>query len=100
MSKIELTTPAGEKYIIHENGNIERGDGMNGKGSGDWKFLGIQHVTRKEFIPFDKMAVMLGKSLLFKNGNPQWTVRDNDHGTVRTWGNTKYHGINTLMFVS
>lgn len=97
MSKIHLRTKHGDSYIIHKNGNIERGDGQC-KPSGDWKFLGLRHVKRNEFIPFENMTIMLGKPLLFKNGNPQYTVVDNDHGTQRTWGNTRHHGIARLSF--
>lgn len=31
--------------------------------------------------------------LLYKNGNPRYTVLDLDYGTRREWGSTKYHGI-------
>ncbi len=97
--KIEITTPAGAKYIIHDNGNIQRRDGQNVPHS-DWRMLGIKHVTKREFVPLERMATMLGKTICYKNGNPMWTVRDLDHGTVREWGNTKYHGIKTLNFIA
>ncbi len=65
------------------------------KPSGNWKLLGIRHVYKREFIPFDRLQEWIRSNpvLLYKNGNPMYTVRDLDYGTVREWGNTKYHGI-------
>ncbi len=96
-TKMIISTPHGDQYLIHEDGQIERSDGRNLPLSGQWKLLGIEHVKRREFIPFaDLLAGKRPDAILYKNGNPQWTVRDNDHGAVRTWGNTKYHGIRTI----
>lgn len=90
---LTIRTPYGNQYRIYENGNIERMD-MPGMISGQWKMLGISHVKRSHFIPLSEL--LNGKIPLeqvYKNGNPQWTVRDLDHGTTREWGNTKVHGI-------
>lgn len=75
---------------------------MDHKPSGQWKLLGLEHVKRNEFIPFDALTPSLVESLelAYKNGNPQYTVRDLDHGTRRTWGNTKYHGVRNIRFES
>lgn len=93
----EITTPYGATYQINEAGEISN-NGLNP--SGNWKIKGIEHVRRSEFIPFSEMTKEKIESLdlLYKNGNPQWTVRDLDHGTVRTWGNTIWHGIKSIYF--
>jgi len=88
-------------YVVDDNGNIgrERFDNKPILFSGQWKFMGIKHVKRNEFIPFSALKdALLDLELLYKNGNPQYTVVDNDHGTLRTWGNTRYHGIGYMYF--
>lgn len=86
---MKIYTPTGKVYAIDAQGNIN--------GSTDWKLLGIEHVKRNEFIPFNKIAETLPTlELKFKNGKPQYTGRDSDHGTTRTWGNTQYHGISGI----
>jgi hypothetical protein len=104
--KLYLRTPHGDQYHIHENGDIQRLDQHPSdqpwlNASGQWKLLGVQHVKRNEFIPLASLLTALpdelnGSSLRYKNGKPQWTVRDLDHGTTRVWGNTTYHGIAEL----
>ena len=92
-----LSTPYGNTYKIHDNGNIERLD-MKFAPSGHWKFLGICHTKRNEFISFEKLKTMNLREFkwLYKNGHPQWTVKDLDHGSTRLWGNTHYHGIKVI----
>jgi len=95
MNGLYLKTKYGSEYQIAANGDITRLDICDFKPSGDWKMIGIEHVKRRDFIAL--RYLIDGRfpldNLLYKNGNPQWTVRDKDHGTIRTWGNTKYHGI-------
>ncbi len=100
MKKLKLLTAYGDRYIIHENGDIERTD-MDHKPSGQWKLLGIQHVKSSRYIPLsDLWAINLNAfGWLYKNGHPQWTVRDLDHGTTRVWGNTVFHGIKSIWEV-
>jgi hypothetical protein len=90
----KIVTPYGSYYRIHANGNIQRLD-MEFTPSGDWKFLGLRHNTKPSlFVPFPAcFEKPLPTPLSFKNGHPQWTVEDLDHGTRRTWGNTAYHGL-------
>jgi hypothetical protein len=66
----------------------------------NWKMIGISHVKRSWFIPFSELFEFLDAKpdILWKNGNPQWTVRDLDHGSVREWGNTRWHGIKSIWF--
>jgi hypothetical protein len=91
-----LATPYGAYYTIMDGGEIQRDDGAN-RASEQWRILGIQHVKRREFIPFADLARRLPDlELRYKNGAPQWTVRDFDHGTMRVWGNTHAHGIKHL----
>jgi hypothetical protein len=99
MIKFRLYTRYGKSYLIHDNGNIERTD-MEFTPSGEWRLEGIRHVHRNEFYPFKDITPDLINSLtlLYKNGNPQYTVVDYDHGTRREWGNTKYHGISSISF--
>ncbi len=96
---LHISTPYLDYYKVDDKGRIiNANDGCNG--SDDWLFLGISHVKRNDFIPFKHLKKFLESkpNLLWKNGNPQWTVRDLDHGTTREWGNTQYHGIKGLWF--
>lgn len=67
--------------------------------SDTWKFKGMEHVKKSWFIPFEKINKELVKELpiKYKNGNPQFTVRDLDHGTTRVWGN---NGILQIRFIN
>lgn len=95
--RIVINTPYGKRYFVNRKGDIFY-DGLNP--SGGWKFLGLSHVKRREIIPFPAVWDKLEKgekiNTLWKNGKPQYTVRDLDHGTTREWGNTKYHGIKSI----
>lgn len=96
--KLILSTPRGNYYQIDPaTGNITQ-EGQSF--SNQWKMLGIKHVSKNLFIPLAKLTPEFLKTLplRYKNGNPQWTVRDLDHGTAREWGNTKYHGIAHLYY--
>jgi hypothetical protein len=97
---LNILTPYGDHYKVDNDGNIIRTDISGFKPSGDWKCLGLEHVKRNSFIPFDEITKEFLEDFnpCWKNGNPQWTVRDLDHGTTRSWGNTKYHGIKKLWF--
>jgi len=97
MVKFRIATRRGDYYDIHDNGNIQRLDIPGFKPSGQWKFLGLHHVKRNEFIPFESMTPerVKGLTLLYKNGKPQYTVMDLDHGTRRIWGNT---GVRAIWF--
>lgn len=99
MRKLSFTTAYGAKYFVHENGEIERTD-QAFQPTMQWRLLGLQHVQRREFIDVSKLlAGEFPEQLTYKNGNPQWTVRDWDHGAPRTWGDTKHHGIKTIVQV-
>jgi hypothetical protein len=98
---MQITTPYGDRYLINQsNGDITRTDISGFKPSGQWRMLGIEHVNRRDFIPLKLLTPANVKklTLLYKNGYPQYTVRDWDHGTVRVWGNTHYHGIKSITF--
>jgi hypothetical protein len=97
-ARLYLATKYGHQYHIHDGGQIERLDGQYGPSS-TWIMRGIRHVRRStEFYPFEALTAELLASLtlLYKNGKPQYTVCDVDHGTHREWGNTAYHGIADL----
>ena len=101
----KIVTPYGQynssqDYIVRKNGDICKRENIKTAYtfSGKWKLLGIEHVKRNHFISFEAIKSWTKEQFetfewCYKNGNPQWTVRDLDHGTTRTWGNTKYHGI-------
>ena len=90
-----ITTKYGNQYFIDQKGQITY-PGYNTP-SGKWLLLGLDHVKKNYFIPFtDLWNKNFPEPLLYKNGNPQWTIRDLDHGSIRVWGNTKYHGIKLI----
>lgn len=91
---------SGETLLINNKGQLcTAGAVGTAYGFSDgWKFLGIEHVKRAQFVPFRVLKTWKKKDFenfqwCYKNSNPQWTICDLDHGTTRTWGNTKYHGI-------
>jgi hypothetical protein len=93
---IYFRTKYGDQYHVNEKAEIIRLDQKDFKPSQDWQLLGLRHVkTTTMFIPFDSLKFWLSHNptLLYKNGNPQYTIEDLDHGTRRTWGNTKFHGL-------
>src|SRR3954470_10686195 len=95
---LRIATKYGEYYDITESGNIIRLDQPGFKPSGQWKLRGIVEARYGRMIArFQGMAIFdwldEKPELLFKNGNPRYTIADFDHGTNRTWGNIKSHGI-------
>lgn len=100
----EIITPYNDVYAVNYLGQITKKSniGTNYGFSDGWKIKGIEHVKKSWFIPFNKMTKDFIKELplRYKNGHPQFTVRDLDHGTTRTWGNTVYHGISQIRFTS
>jgi hypothetical protein len=89
---LTVWTPYGDYYKVNEKGEIKSNNLDDF--SPDWKLLGIQHVKRNDFISLEFLfRGDIPPALTYKNGNPQWTIRDLDHGTVRVWGNTTVHGI-------
>lgn len=102
MVKYEITTPHGSLYLIHDNGDIQRTD-MQHTPSGQWKLVGVENVKSfHDFTRFDHLDEWLATNpqLLYKNGNPRYTVRDFDHGSIRSWGNTQHHGIKSIRKVA
>jgi hypothetical protein len=87
---LNIQTPYGKSYKVSEDGRIN--------GSNTWRLLGIRHTRKTStFIPLAALfepGVIEATQWRFKtSGNPTWTGEDLDHGTRRTWGNTRYHGI-------
>lgn len=103
--KLEITTPYGDRYIVHENSHIERTDIEGFCASENWRFLGLSHAHpfNREFVSFRSVIEALRKNpamfATYKNGNPRYTVRDFDYGTIREWGNTKHHGVKTIRLI-
>lgn len=98
---LELRKPNGDRYIIHDNGDIERTDIPGFKPSGQWKMLGLVGIGRKRYVPLERITRewLAENALRFKNGKPRWTVRDLDHGTMREWGNTDHHGVASIRVI-
>ncbi len=96
----KIYTPYGNCYTVNELGQIGRTD-MPFTPSDSWKIQGIASVKSNAFMPFNKITKenIATLQLLYKNGNPRFTVRDLDHGTTREWGNTKAHGIKSIQFL-
>lgn len=96
---LHIICPSGDHYKVDKDFNIIRTDIKGFKASSQWKFLGIALVTSNRFaVKADNIKSWLKKKqpLLYKNGHPRYTVIDLDHGTVRIWGNTVYHGIQKI----
>jgi hypothetical protein len=96
---LRILTPLAEHYLIDKDFNIIRTDIKGFKASGQWKLLGLALVTGNSItIPAAKIKawLKLKKPLLYKNGHPRYTIVDLDHGTLRIWGNTVYHGIQKI----
>jgi len=94
-----IRTQQGHQYHVNEKGEIIRLDMPGFKPSGGWLFLGLQHVKKNWFIPLSQLTPAMLQSLrpqlLYKNGKPQWTARDRDHGTMREWGD----GVAAIQFI-
>ncbi len=105
MPTLHFTTPYGAHYKVNEHGQIYGGPNEV-KPSNGWKFLGLAR-TGPGFA-FGKLAcwfssltpelVRATQWLYTTSRNPRFTVIDEDHGTRRTWGNTKAHGINSMWY--
>jgi hypothetical protein len=98
---LRITIKNGESYTITTEGFIIRDDMPNMTPSGDWLFLGIMPVKAWKLENAISVYRLLTDkellaNLLYKNGNPKYTIVDNDHGTVRVWGNTTYRGISSI----
>jgi hypothetical protein len=87
---LRILTVSGRYYDILPNGDILRLDMPGFTASGQWKMIGLVPCNRSGLIPLS--ALLNGgwiknlPALTYKNGNPVYTVRDFDHGTVRQWG--------------
>ena len=92
---LNFRTAYGKYYKVDANACIIRQD-MKVAPSGQWIFEGLEHVKRREFIPFAALTKEFIEHFdtCWKNGNPCYTVRDIDYGTQRTWGD----GVSRIWF--
>ena len=97
-----IRTKYGNAYFIHTDGAIERCDKQNYP-STSWMFKALMSVrgttvaTMETLADWYRLNEHADKDFMFyKNGKPKFTVKDCDHGTIRVWGNTDYHGIADL----
>ncbi len=94
-----ITTPYGDTYTTDDDGNVI--ESRNGKHTGDgkWRILGLVPVGSSRCFPIPLSEAVHMDGLLYKNGNPRFTVVDFDHGSYRQWGNTKHHGVKSVTRV-
>ena len=85
-SVINFRTPMGRLYQVLKDGNLVV---AGVPASGQWKFIGLKHARKNKAIYFKELTKEFLEDFepCYESGNPQWTVIDNDHGTVRVWGN-------------
>lgn len=91
-----ITTQSGKTYVVDINQNIIRTD-MKHSPSGQWLFVGIlprQAQKLSRMITYHSLMSFM-PSLLYKNGNPRYTIVDIDHGTTRTWSD----GVANLQWI-
>ena len=85
-----------QRYIIHDNGNIERTDLKNFNVSGQWTLLGLKpYWNSVRYIPWKQI-----KNRIDKGETVTGYVIDLDHGTTRQWGgqfNGKNHKATILQ---
>jgi hypothetical protein len=98
--KIVFYTSYNQKYSVDmETGFITHVNGFSQppRASREWLFVAFRHVRRNETIRLADIRtnpeILKDITWTFKNGFPQWTVLDKDHGTTRLWGNTHVHGV-------
>ena len=100
-----IRTQSGQQYHVNEKGEIIRLDCRFGPSS-TWTMRGLRHVRKTNlFISFTEITPKLLHEMdptlyatgqfLYKNGKPQWTIDDLDHGTRRTWGD----GVQIIHFI-
>lgn len=107
MKHYKIYTPYGSWYRVNEKGAvIEASNGLKKdpqKGNGNqWDILGgtsTHPFASVHVVPLATLAEMSSKELLYKNGNPRFTIVDIDHGNTRVHGNSKVHGIKRIDHV-
>ena len=107
MNKIKYTirTKYGNKYELTNKGQVVKySNGLDKTNASEqelntWIIMGI-----RELKPFGNLGSLIPlceainiKEFCFKNGNPKYTIQDLDHNTVRIVGNTKVHGIVSII---
>ena len=104
MRHYRIVTPNGNWYRVNEKGAVyEASNGLKKdpqKGNGhQWDILGgtsTHPFAGLHIVPLLELAAMSSKELLYKNGNPRYTIVDIDHGTTRVHGNSIVHGIKRI----
>ena len=103
MTLIISTPYRGEAYRVENDGQIVRLDMPDFIASKQWLMVGLVRVNST------RLAVSLrgitqqwldANPLRYKNGNPRYTIRDLDHGTIRDHGNTVYHGVSAIRITT
>lgn len=107
MKHYKIYTPYGNWYRVNQQGMVyECSNGLKkdptiGNGH-QWDILGgtsTHPFASVHVVPLAELAEMSSKELLYKNGNPKYTVVDIDHGTTRVHWNTKVHGIKRIEHI-
>lgn len=101
-----ITTPYGGWYETDSRGYVVRSDNGLDKTNSDlhnlmtWQIIGIVPIdnfgNEGAIVRLDNASKMSSLALLYKNGNPRYTIADIDHGTRRLHGNIKHHGVKTV----
>jgi hypothetical protein len=90
---LEISTPYLNHYIVNQQGLITqyKGQKIPPQFSSGWRLLGLCRVDSPFHTIFtlDELFTMNLETIQwkYKNGKPQYTVADLDHGTIRVWGN-------------
>jgi hypothetical protein len=97
---LNIKTPYGDAYKINSSGFISK---LGVEPSENWRMLGLMPVQCWQLynlIPLKEITPewIETHGVLYKNGNPRYTVADIDYGTTRVWGNTRVHGVQYLWF--
>lgn len=101
---LHIRTPYGNAYVVDMASGYITHETARPKFSHGWKLLGLVHVRRTRYASPDISLAdivtnpnLLSKiPTLYKNGHPQFTVVDWDHGSRRIWGNVNVHGISRI----
>ena len=103
MRKFSILTPFRTTYVIDEDGCfLQYGEHKWKHPHTAWKCTGCAEIRPFGNLRFFDLASFIelienGEITTFKNGKPRFTLTDKDHGTFRVHGNTKYHGVRSVV---
>lgn len=99
-----ITTAYGNRYRLSVEGYVLKySNGLDKQTASleelkTWQVMGIRPLEPfgrlGRLIPVSEAAKL--KNFRFKNGRPRYTIQDLDHGTIRTVGNARVHGVSIV----